>query len=58
MTMDDLTNVDLGEYLLGKMAGTADKTAQLLARNGQVSWQMSKNTTMYYSTQLFHVRLQ
>lgn len=55
--MHDLTSVDLGEYLLGKiitktninfkkkifwktkgkMAGTADKTAQLLARSGQVS---------------------
>lgn len=37
MELHELTSVDLGEYLLGKMAGSADKTAQMMARRGQLS---------------------
>jgi hypothetical protein len=37
MQLHELTSVDLGEYLLGKMAGSADKTAQMMARRGQLS---------------------
>jgi galactokinase len=36
MTLGELTSVDLGEYLLGKMAGSADKTAQMMARRGRL----------------------
>ncbi|KAH3744195.1 hypothetical protein Pelo_14400 [Pelomyxa schiedti] len=37
LTLQQLSQVDFGEYYLGKKAGAADKAAQLFAQEGQVA---------------------
>jgi|GEM_PF-749725 len=36
LSLEQLAEVDFGEYLVGKSAGAADKTAQLTAKRGEV----------------------